>query len=209
MYDQMYWHLTYGNIRHYDPVSVRPEMKPYAIYIDAISKVFAATGVRVGWALGPENILSKMKAILTHIGAWAPMAEQKAVARYLKMDESIDSFLGHFRSEVEARLRGIYDELMSFKADGLPVDAIAPEGAIYLTIKFDLVGKRTASGELLQTQSDVTAYLLNEARLAIVPFYAFGASKNSPWYRLSVGTCKKESIKEMASELKRALGKLH
>jgi aspartate aminotransferase len=209
MYDQMYWHLTYGNIRHYDPVSVRPAMKPYTVYIDAISKVFAATGVRVGWALGPENILSKMKAILTHIGAWAPMAEQKAVARYLKMDESIDQFLGHFRFEIEQRLRSIYDELMNFKKDGLPVDAIAPEGAIYLTIKFELVGKRTSSGEVLQTQGDVTAYLLNEAKLAIVPFYAFGASKNSPWYRLSVGTCKKESIREMASQLKIALEKLH
>jgi aspartate aminotransferase len=208
MYDQMYWHLTYGNIRHYDPVSVRPEMKPYTIYIDAISKVFAATGVRVGWALGPENILSKMKAILTHVGAWAPMAEQKAVARYLKMDDSIDTFLAHFRSEIEERLRAIYDELMNFKMDGLPVDAIAPEGAIYLTIKFELVGKRTATGEVLQTQSDVTAYLLNEARLAIVPFNAFGAANTSPWYRLSVGTCKKESIKEMSVQLRRALEKI-
>jgi aspartate aminotransferase len=209
MYDQMYWHLTYGNIRHYDPVSLRPEMKPYTIYIDAISKVFAATGVRVGWALGPENILSKMKAILTHVGAWAPMAEQKAVARFLKMDDSIDAFLSHFKKEIEERLRAIYDELVSFKEDGLPVDAIAPEGAIYLTIKFDLVGKRIATGELLQSQADVTAYLLNEARLAIVPFYAFGASNTSPWYRLSVGTCKKESIKEMSLQLRRALEKIH
>lgn len=209
MYDQMYWHLTFGNIRHYDPVSVRPEMKAYTIYIDAISKVFAATGVRVGWALGPENVLSKMKAILTHIGAWAPMAEQKAVAKYLKMDASIDRFLAHFRSEIEERLRSIYSELMSLKRDGMRVDAIAPEGAIYLTIKFDLTGKRTAKGELLQSQADVTAYLLDEAKLAIVPFYAFGADKSSPWYRLSVGTCKKESIKEMALQLRKALEQLH
>jgi aspartate aminotransferase len=61
----------------------------------------------------------------------------------------------------------------------------------------------------LQSQSDVTAYLLDEARLAIVPFYAFGAPSNSPWYRLSVGTCRKESIKEMASQLKKALEKIH
>ena len=209
LYDQMYWHLTYGNTRHYDPVSLKPEMKPYTIYIDAISKVFAATGVRVGWAMGPQNILSKMKAILTHIGAWAPMAEQKAVAQYLKMDESIDRFLNNFRSEVEIRLRSIYDELMLFKKDGLPVDAIAPEGAIYLTIRFDLAGKKTENGQVLKSQSDVTAYLLNEAKLAIVPFYAFGASQTSPWYRLSVGTCKKESIKEMTLQLKKALEKIH
>jgi len=57
-----------------------------------------------------------------------------------------------------------------------------------LTVKIDLVGKRTADGRLLQTQAEVTAYILDEAKLAIVPFSAFGATKNSPWYRLSVGT---------------------
>ena len=83
MYDQMYWHLTYGDIHHYNPVSLRPAMRNYTIYIDAISKVFAATGVRVGWSVGPAIVINKMKAILTHVGAWAPMAEQKAVANYL------------------------------------------------------------------------------------------------------------------------------
>src|SRR5690606_18325815 len=78
LFDQMYWQLTYGSIKHYDPVTLRPEMREYTIYIDAISKVFASTGVRVGWGLGPARLISKMKAILTHVGAWAPMAEQKA-----------------------------------------------------------------------------------------------------------------------------------
>lgn len=209
MYDQMYWHLTYGNIKHYDPVSLNPKMKEYTIFIDAISKVFAATGVRVGWSMGPQAVLSKMKAILTHIGAWAPMAEQKAVARYLGMDQSIDKFLNHFRSEIEVRLRTIYNELMTLKNEGLAIDAIAPEGAIYLTIKIDLAGKKTANGRLLETQADVTAYLLDEAKLAIVPFYAFGASNTSPWYRLSVGTCRKENIGEMISQLRNALKKIH
>ncbi len=145
MYDQMYWHLTFGDIRHYDPVSLRPAMKEFTIYIDAISKVFASTGVRVGWSMGPAEVLSKMKAILTHIGAWAPMAEQKAVAAYLKRDSDIDNFLSGFKNEVEERLRKIYDHLMVLKNEGLPVDAIAPEGAIYLTIKIDLAGKINSS----------------------------------------------------------------
>ncbi|TMI79379.1 MAG: pyridoxal phosphate-dependent aminotransferase, partial [Bacteroidetes bacterium] len=72
----------------------------------------------------------------------------------------------------------------------------------------DLAGKKTADGKLLSDQSDVTAYLLNEASLAVVPFYAFGASHNSPWYRLSVGTCKKDEINEMISKLGEALQKL-
>jgi len=208
MYDQMYWHLTYGNIRHYDPVNLRPGMRDYTIYIDAISKVFASTGVRVGWSMGPSVVMTKMKAILTHIGAWAPMAEQKAVAKFLPEREAIKKYLSHFKKEIEERLRRIYDGFMKLKDRGFAVDAIAPEAAIYLTIKIDLAGKKTADGKLLSDQSDVTAYLLNEASLAVVPFYAFGATRNSPWYRLSVGTCKKDEIDDMISKLGEALQKL-
>ena len=208
MFDQMYWHLTYGNIRHFDPVSLRAEMRNYTIYIDAISKVFAATGVRVGWGFGPSSIISKMKAILTHIGAWAPMAEQKAVAHYLGNAEAIKKFLANFKAEIEERLRRIYNGFMDLKNEGLPVDAITPEAAIYLTIKIELAGRKTAGGKLLSNQNDVTSYILDEARLAVVPFYAFGASADSAWYRLSVGTCKKNEIDEMINALRTALKKI-
>ena len=208
MYDQMYWHLTYGNIQHVDPVSLRPGMRDYTIFIDAISKVFAATGVRVGWGAGPSVVINKMKAILTHIGAWAPMAEQKAVAYYLGNRDSIKKYLSHFKKEIEERLRSIYAGFMSLKKEGLPVDAIAPEAAIYLTIKIDGAGKKTPEGRVLSDQSEVTDYILNTAGLAVVPFYAFGASRSSAWYRLSVGTCKKEEIGEMIGKLGEALRKL-
>jgi aspartate aminotransferase len=208
MYDQMYWHLTYGDINHYNPVSLRPEMRNYTIFIDAISKVFAATGVRVGWSMGPATVISKMKAILTHLGAWAPMAEQKAVAYYLGNREGIRKYLANFKREIEERLRRIYNGFTELKKEGFNVDAIAPEAAIYLTIKIDLSGKTTAAGKKLSNQGDVTAYILNEAGLAVVPFYAFGADRSSPWYRLSVGTCKKNEIPEMFAKLKEALSKL-
>ncbi|MCZ2458248.1 MAG: aminotransferase class I/II-fold pyridoxal phosphate-dependent enzyme [Chitinophagales bacterium] len=208
MYDQMYWHLTFGQTEHYNPVSLRPAMRDYTIFIDAISKVFAATGVRVGWGMGPATVISKMKAILTHIGAWAPMAEQKAVAYFLNQREEIKKFLDHFKSELEERLTRIYKGFISLKEMGLPVEAFAPEAAIYLPIKIDLIGKETAEGKILETQSEVTDYILNEAKLAIVPFYAFGSSRSSAWYRLSVGTCKKEQIEEMIQKLKEALSKL-
>jgi aspartate aminotransferase len=208
MYDQMYWHLTYGDIVHYNPVSLRPAMREYTIFIDAISKVFAATGVRVGWGMGPANVINKMKAILTHVGAWAPMAEQKAVALYLSNRDSIKKYLVNFKKEIEVRLRRIYDGFMQLKNEGLAVDAIAPEAAIYLTIKIDLVGRRTEDGKILGDQGAVTAYVLNTAGLAVVPFYAFGADRSSAWYRLSVGTCKKEEIDEMIGKLRDALKRL-
>lgn len=208
MFDQMYWHLTYGNIKHYNPVSLRPEMREYTIFIDAISKVFAATGVRVGWSLGPSTVISKMKAILTHLGAWAPMAEQKAVALYLGNRNDIHQYLSNFKKEIEERLRKIYDGFKKLKAEGFEVDSIEPEAAIYLTIKIDLKGKQTPEGKTLNSQSDVTAYILDAAGLAVVPFYAFGADKSSPWYRLSVGTCHKEEIDEMIEKLRSALANL-
>jgi aspartate aminotransferase len=183
-------------------------MRDYTILIDAISKVFAATGVRVGWSMGPEKVIAKMKAILTHVGAWAPMAEQKAVAAYLGKRENIQQYLIHFKKEIEERLRSIFEGFTQLKNEGLPVDVIAPEAAIYLTIKIDLAGRKTADGKVLETQSDVTAYILNEAKLAVVPFYAFGTSNNNPWYRLSVGTCKKEEIGEMIGKLREALNKI-
>jgi aspartate aminotransferase len=136
------------------------------------------------------------------------MAVQKAAAKFLFQREAIKTFLAHFKSEIEQRLREIYNGFMKLKSQGFSVDAIAPEAAIYLTIKIDLAGKTTGDGKLLADQGDVTAYLLNEASLAVVPFYAFGASRDSAWYRLSVGTCKKEEIPEMISRLGEALKKL-
>jgi aspartate aminotransferase len=149
-----------------------------------------------------------MKAIMTHTGSWAPMAEQKAVARYLLQKENVDRYLAHFTKELEERLRNIYDGLQQLKQEGYKVDAVAPEAAIYLTVQFDLTGQQSHDGKKLQKQSDVTAYLLNEAKLAVVPFYAFGASETSSWYRLSVGTCKKEEIPFVIKQLRGALSKL-
>ncbi len=207
LFDQMYWLLTYGNTVHYNPVSLRPEMKEYTIFIDGITKAFASTGLRVGWALGPAVVISKMKALLSHVGGWAPMAEQKAVAKFLLRSEAIEKYITQFKIALNDRLQKIYNGFILLKEKGFQVDAISPQAAIYLTVKVDLVGK-TADGKILASQPEVTDYLLNEAKLAIVPFSAFGASSNSPWYRISVGTCKVEKIDEMFAKLEAALKKL-
>jgi aspartate aminotransferase len=207
MYDQMYWTLTFGDTVHYNPVSLRPAMKNYTIFVDGISKAFAATGVRVGWSMGPTEVIVKMKAINSHVGAWAPMAEQKAVAKFLVKEEVVDNYFVHFKSEVEYRLRNIYEGFIALKNEGFSVDAIVPQAAIYLTVQINLVGKK-ANGNALLTQADVTAYILDEAKLAMVPFNCFGGKDDSDWYRISVGCVKKEEINEMLGKLKLALQKI-
>lgn len=208
LYDQIYWQLTYGETVHYNPVELVSEMRDYTIFVDGISKAFAATGVRVGWAFGPGHVISKMKAMLSHIGAWSPKAEQLATATFLRKDNAVSNYLTHIKSELNDRLISFYEGFMSLNANGFPVKAIEPEAALYLTVQFDLIGKTTAHGKTLETIQDVTGYLLNEAKLAIVPFYAFGASKTSNWFRLSVGTAKKEDISTVFELLENALSKL-
>ncbi len=207
MYDQMYWTLTFADTIHYNPVSLRPEMKKYTIFVDGISKAFAATGVRVGWSLGPAEVIVKMKAINSHVGAWAPMAEQKAVAQFLLQEDVLNNYFENFKKEVAYRLDNIYSGFENLKNEGFAVDAIKPQAAIYLTVQINLVGKK-AGGKLLEKQADVTAYILDEAKLAIVPFNCFGAKDDSSWYRISVGCVKKEEIEEMLGKLKTALQKL-
>src|SRR5262249_11302171 len=76
MYDQVYWMLTFGATRHANPITLRPAMRDYTVFVDGISKPFAATGLRVGWAAGPVDVIQAMSNLLGHVGAWAPRAEQ-------------------------------------------------------------------------------------------------------------------------------------
>jgi aspartate aminotransferase len=208
LFDQIYWQLTFGDIVHHDPVSLRPELKEYTIFVDGISKCFAATGVRVGWTMGPEVVISKMKAIMSHIGTWAPLPEQRATSKYLMQKWSVDNNLRQFKSSLHDRLVKIHTGFLQLKKEGYPVDAITPQGGMYLSVKIDAAGKHTAEGSLLHDQSDVTRYLLDEAKLAIVPFSVFGTEENVPWYRLSVGACKIDEIQDMLNKLKSALSNL-
>ncbi|MFM9055774.1 MAG: pyridoxal phosphate-dependent aminotransferase [Bacteroidota bacterium] len=208
LYDQIYGALLYGDHKHYDPVTLRPELRPYTVFVDGISKSFCATGVRVGWALGPAFIMDKMKSILGHIGAWSPKAEQMATARYLNDVASSDGFLKSFRERMHKLLSAVYTGFETMRAEGFPVRCIEPAGAIYLTVLFDLKGRTTPDGKRLERTDEVTSYILANAGLAIVPFSAFGAPPQSSWYRLSLGTCKEEQIPELFDRLRQTLSQL-
>ncbi|HWF43268.1 MAG TPA: aminotransferase class I/II-fold pyridoxal phosphate-dependent enzyme [Candidatus Kapabacteria bacterium] len=208
MYDQVYWMLTFGDTVHYNPVSLRPELAPYTIFVDGISKAFAATGVRVGWTVAPPDIAGAMSNILGHIGAWAPRAEQIATAALLLDDDVIDGYHRHMISEIESRLNLLFDGIRELGEDGFPASAIPPMGAIYLTAQFDLIGRRTPNGTTLKTNEDIRKYLLASARLAVVPFQAFGSKEETGWFRLSVGAVSIDEIGEMLPRLRKALESL-
>jgi aspartate aminotransferase len=205
MYDQIYWGLASKKTPHVDPVSLYPELRDYTIYIHGISKVFAGTGVRVGWAWGPEKIIGKMRSLLGHIGAWAPKAEQKATASFLETKKEVKTYLNWINEEISFRLEGFYEGFKNLKHHGHSVDALKPQGAIYLTVLFDLIGQKTKDNKTLETVADVTKFLLEEARVAMVPFSAFGSKTKKPWYRLSVGTCSKDDVNNILESIGKAL----
>lgn len=209
LFDQMYWLLTYGKTQHFHPVQLRPEMKDYTLTVDGVSKAFAATGLRVGWGLGPAKVIAKVKALLSHVGGWAPMAEQQAVAEFLQKQDAVKRFLTHFKSGLEDRLQKLYQGFKKLADKGFPVEVVAPQAAIYLTIKINLLGCKTTEGKLLATQSDVTEFLLKTAGVGLVPFRCFGAEVNSIWYRVSVGTTTIDDIERMFEKLETAFHQIH
>lgn len=205
LYDQVYWMLTFKGARHVTPVAMRPEMAPYTVAIDAISKAFAATGLRVGWALGPVDLIRSMSDFIGHVGAWAPRPEQMATAGLLTSRTAITEYNRTITQGLQLRLDALYQGIVAMRERGLPVDAIPPAGAIYLSARFALAGCRTPSGETLHGNDDIRRYLLQAAGFAAVPFQAFGVDGDTGWFRLSAGAVSPTDIADVLPRLAAAI----
>jgi aspartate aminotransferase len=207
LYDQVYWTLCFSGA-HVTPPGLLPELAQYTVLVDGISKSFAATGLRVGWAVGPPDLMARMSAVLGHVGAWAPRAEQVATAALLEDGPAVHAFQGTFGRGVRQRLDLLHEGLLAMRAAGLPVDATPPMGAIYLATRLHPFGRRTPAGAVLRTNEDVRRFALESAGLGIVPFQAFGATEDDGWFRLSVGAVSEDDIRQALPRLETALRSL-
>jgi aspartate aminotransferase len=205
MYDHIYWMLCIEGVEHVTPTKLVPEMTPYTVYVDGISKAFAATGLRVGWSAGPADVIERMSALLGHVGAWAPRAEQVATVPLLDDPTAIGAFLEEFRPAVNMRLHKLHEGFVAMQKEGLPVESLPPMGAIYLTVRIAPFGKKTPQGQALKTNEDVRHYLLEAADFAVVPFQAFGMEGDTGWFRLSVGAVSEAEIRAAMPRVATAL----
>jgi aspartate aminotransferase len=180
-------------------------MAPYTIYIDGASKSLAATGIRVGWIVAPEDLAGAMSALVAHMGAWAPKAEQGAVAEFLENGGAWSAYRDDMVARVHERLDVLYTGLSRLRDEGLPVNVIAPEGTIYLSGQFALQGRTTPDGTRLDGDEAVRAYLLRAAGLAVVPLRAFGSEEDTGWFRLSVGAVSVKEIERVLPRVRDAL----
>jgi aspartate aminotransferase len=199
LYDQVYWTLTFGGARHATPVELVPQSAPYVVLLDAISKSFAATGLRVGWAVAAPAVIARMRDVLGHVGAWAPRPEQFATAQFLAAEGPRHAWQAAFREQLQLRLDAVHAGLAAMRADGFPVEVVRPQGAIYVSARFDLIGRR------FRTNDEIRRFLLEAAGVGIVPFQAFGLPEETGWFRLSVGAVSAAEIDAMFPRLRAAL----
>jgi aspartate aminotransferase len=205
LYDQVYWMLTFGGVQHVVPQVLRPAMAPYTILIDGISKAFAATGLRVGWICAPPPLAGTLNAFLGHVGAWSPRPMQVATAEMLADVAAVHEARCTMQLGLQRRLDRLYAGMLALQREGLPVEAVAPMGAMYLSVRFGAHPARRVAGPSVDSAEPIRRHLLEEAGVAVVPFEAFGFNGDPGWFRLSVGSVSEAAIDEVVVRLRGAL----
>lgn len=207
MFDQVYWPLTFDR-DHVHPLQTVPEIAPYVIYVDAISKWMVGTGLRLGWAIVPTYLYNPMKDFMGHVGAWAPRPVQMATAATLRDPDALRVYWAGLRAALETRLNLIYNRVLAMYNSGLPVDCTVPQGAIYASVQIRLFGAEVAPGQYLRTNNEIRKYLLHEARIALTPFQAFSLWEESGWFRMSVGSVSEADLMAGMDRLEAAIRKV-
>ncbi len=207
LHDQMYGTLVSKGQRHIYPAALVPESARYVISADGVSKAYAGTGLRLGWMLVPPALGARIRDLLSHAGAWAPRAEQVAVAEFLRDETAIAEFREEMDSRLAERLQAMREGFEALRAKGYPVDSINPQGAIYFSAQFRLHGM-TIGDRVLETDDDIRMLLLERAGVAVVPFQAFGVRGNTGWFRLSAGAVSMDEIRGMFPRVEALLAEI-
>ncbi|MFP2428675.1 pyridoxal phosphate-dependent aminotransferase [Enterobacter ludwigii] len=208
LFDQVYWMLTYQQNTHFHPVALRPELKPWVIVVDGASKAFSATGLRVGWGMGPADIIHRMAIMQEHIGAIAPKAEQLAMASMLGNENLLNTHLSSFKEQIYQSLIMLHSGIQQLKSEGYPVESMEPVAGIYLSLKIDLAGKITPDGKVIENEEQAARYLIEHAGFAVVPFSCFGMHNAAWWFRAAVCAVRLEDIELVLPAVRLAIGAL-
>ena len=192
--DEIYEKLVYGGFKFSSIASFSPEVKALTITVNGVSKSYSMTGWRIGYAAGPKEIITAMTSIQSQSTSNPTSIALKAAAEALKgPQESVEMM----RSEFEKRRDYIYNRLNSIKG----VRCFNPDGAFYVFPNIKKLLGKTYGGKTISTCTDFAEYLLEKARIAVVPGDPFGA----PGYiRLSYATSM-ENIKSGLDRFEEAI----
>ena len=177
--DDMYEHLTYGDFKFATPVEVEPKLYDRTLTMNGVSKAYAMTGWRIGYAAGPLNLIKAMDMIQGQQTSGACSIAQWAAVEALNGPQD---FIGSNKAVFEGR-RDLVVSMLN-QANGIVCPK--PEGAFYVYPSCaGLIGKTAPSGKVLETDEDFVTELLETEGVAVVHGSAFGLGPN---FRISYAT---------------------
>jgi len=179
MTDDMYEHLAYGDFRFCTPAEVEPQLYDRTLTVNGVSKAYAMTGWRIGYAAGPETLIKAMRKVQSQSTSNPCSVSQWAAVEALN---GAQDYLGP-NNAVFVRRRDLVVAMLN-KAPGIVCPT--PEGAFYVYPSIaDCIGKTSAAGTLIDNDETFATALLDETGVAVVFGAAFGLSPN---FRVSYAT---------------------
>jgi len=198
MTDDIYEHIRFegGTAPHL--LAAAPELRDRTLAINGVSKTYAMTGWRIGWAAGPRSLVQALDTFLSQAAGNCCSISQAAAAAALTGDQGfVAESVAVYRERRDATAAGI---------NAIPgLSCRLPEGAFYLFVNCGgLIGRTTPAGSRLVTDGDVVMYLLESVGVAVVAGTAYGLS---PYFRLSIATSI-ETLDDGVARIARAVADL-
>ncbi len=198
MTDDIYEHLTYDGFEFFTPAQVEPKLFDRTLTVNGVSKAYAMTGWRIGYAAGPKELIKAIAVIQSQSTSNPSSISQAAATAALNGDQS---FLKGWKETYQKR-RDLVVGMLN-KAEGITCPM--PEGAFYVYASCaGCIGKETPDGKVLNTDTDFVNYLLESVGVACVQGEAFGLS---PYFRISYATSDK-ALEDACGRIQKACGTL-
>jgi aspartate aminotransferase len=195
--DEIYEKLIYDGFKHFSIASLGAEIKDLTIVVNGVSKSHAMTGWRIGYAAGPKDVLTAMANIQSQSTSNPASISQKAAVEALRGPQD---FIRTMNVEFDKRRKYMVERLNRIKG----MSCLIPVGAFYAFPKVSQLFGKNVNGRRIANSSDLSAYLLEEAKVALVSGDAFGADA---YIRLSYATSM-ENITKGLDRIEQAAGKL-
>ena len=196
--DDIYEHLTYDKFKFSTIAEVTPELFDRTLTVNGVSKAYAMTGWRIGYAAGPAGLIKEMSKVQGQSTSNASSISQAAALAALNGDQS---FLPGWRDKFEER-RNLVVGMLN-KANGLKCET--PEGAFYVYCSCaGAIGKKTPDGKTIETDTDFCNYLLEKHNVVVVPGVEFGLT---PYFRVSYAL-DKETLTKACDRIQQACAEL-
>ena len=179
MTDDIYEHIRFDEQGHPHILAIEPALRERTVVVNGVSKTYAMTGWRIGYAAGPVDLISAMETLQSQSTSNACSISQAAALAALQGDHG-------FLTEFVATYRARRDKGLAL-INAIPgLRCRTPGGAFYLFVNCGgLIGRTTPEGQPLQTDVDVVLYFLNSVGVAMIPGSSYGVS---PYFRMSIAT---------------------